>query len=418
MTTQELNALAPCPFCGGSDVVCCDQGDDDFAVTCKSCGASSKFDDVKSEAVRAWNTRTAATSPASVKAMREKTGWLIEKDDPPVYCIVNPKDYDEQWTSDASKALRFARREDAQAYSDHIGWTSPPVRIAEHMWVDGNARAAMQASVETATPAQEVVGYVCTGCGRLTKDPIEDMKAILKAGAISCCPERRMQALSRDWKTIEEQIAEAQGNRLLELFRDYLCINMQPGNDLAPLYVARIDELLSQPAPPSGTEALDAKRYRWLRDPKTDVALVLDKRVGESIRGLNDEFKGYDYEYRAGDELDAAIDAAMTDAAAQQGPTRTLIPVLVPDPNSASGERVEWKEAPAQQAVDVEAVKLFEVIEQECWDVRCISIPTGRWRCRCRLGDHRTPYGKAERARCWSRIDTDGSLERGDQRRP
>lgn len=102
----------------------------------------------------------------------------------------------------------------------------------------------------------------------------------VQAGVETATPAQQAVALSRDWKTIEEQIAAAQGNTLLELFRDYLCINTKPGNDLAPLYIARIDELLSQPAP-------------------------------------------------------------------------------------------------AQQAVDVEAVKLFEVIEQECWDVRCISIPTG-----------------------------------------
>lgn len=56
----------------------------------------------------------------------------------------------------------------------------------------------------------------------------------------------------------------------------------------------------------------DAERYRWLRDPKNDVALVLDKRTGyvsedEQIPGVG----GYHtYEYRAGVELDAAIDAA------------------------------------------------------------------------------------------------------------
>jgi hypothetical protein len=56
----------------------------------------------------------------------------------------------------------------------------------------------------------------------------------------------------------------------------------------------------------------DAERYRWLRDPTTDVSLVLDKRTGwvppdENVPGVG----GYHtYEYRAGDELDAAIDAA------------------------------------------------------------------------------------------------------------
>jgi hypothetical protein len=63
----------------------------------------------------------------------EAIGWLVEKDDPPVYATVSD-DYDEHWTADANKALRFARQQDAQAYSDHVGWTSPPVRVVEHMW--------------------------------------------------------------------------------------------------------------------------------------------------------------------------------------------------------------------------------------------------------------------------------------------
>lgn len=42
----------------------------------------------------------------------------------------------------------------------------------------------------------------------------------------------------------------------------------------------------------------DAERYRWLRDPE-------NKLVGESPSGIGI------WEYRAGDELDAAIDAAM-----------------------------------------------------------------------------------------------------------
>ena len=57
----------------------------------------------------------------------------------------------------------------------------------------------------------------------------------------------------------------------------------------------------------------DAERYQWLRDPKTDIALVIDKVVDEIP---SEEGTGYDglkvYEYRAGEELDAAIDAAMS----------------------------------------------------------------------------------------------------------
>lgn len=72
-------------------------------------------------------------NPSSLAEAKDETGWLIEMNDPPVYHIVS-SDHDEHWTADANAALRFARREDAQAYVEHIGWTSPPVRVAEHMW--------------------------------------------------------------------------------------------------------------------------------------------------------------------------------------------------------------------------------------------------------------------------------------------
>lgn len=58
--------------------------------------------------------------------------------------------------------------------------------------------------------------------------------------------------------------------------------------------------------------AADAERYRWLREPTSDVALVLDKRTDwvpedETLPGVGGY---YVYEYRAGEELDAAIDMA------------------------------------------------------------------------------------------------------------
>lgn len=37
------------------------------------------------------------------------------------------------------------------------------------------------------------VAFECTGCGRLTRDPIADMKKLNDGGAVSCCPERDMQ---------------------------------------------------------------------------------------------------------------------------------------------------------------------------------------------------------------------------------
>lgn len=55
----------------------------------------------------------------------------------------------------------------------------------------------------------------------------------------------------------------------------------------------------------------DAERYRWLRNPDQDVSLVLDKVVGETP--IDDLWGGgyKRYEYRCGEDLDAAIDAAM-----------------------------------------------------------------------------------------------------------
>ena len=57
---------------------------------------------------------------------------------------------------------------------------------------------------------------------------------------------------------------------------------------------------------------LDAERYRWLRDPTQPVGLVLDKVVGGTPADESTGTGGYrNYEYRAGDDLDAAIDTAM-----------------------------------------------------------------------------------------------------------
>jgi hypothetical protein len=58
-------------------------------------------------------------------------------------------------------------------------------------------------------------------------------------------------------------------------------------------------------------DAQDAVRYRWLRDPKNDVAKVIDKVSGEMPYDEGTRTGGYlMYEYRSGEELDSAIDAA------------------------------------------------------------------------------------------------------------
>src|SRR5688500_15632613 len=85
MTTKAIEAgaradLLPCPFCSSADVVYCDQGDDDFAVTCKSCGASSTFDDIEANAIAAWNRRAAIASGELVPASnRERIAELLDE---------------------------------------------------------------------------------------------------------------------------------------------------------------------------------------------------------------------------------------------------------------------------------------------------------------------------------------------------
>ena len=71
--------------------------------------------------------------------------------------------------------------------------------------------------------------------------------------------------------------------------------------------------------PASVADTRDAERYRWLRNPRQDVSLVLDKVTGYTPI---DKFGagGYNhYEYRSGEDLDSAIDAAIAAQAAAQG---------------------------------------------------------------------------------------------------
>lgn len=71
-----------------------------------------------------------------------------------------------------------------------------------------------------------------------------------------------------------------------------------------------------QPQAAQSEDSRDAARYRWLRNPDQDVGLVLDKRTewvppDDAVPGVGGYWM---YEYRAGEELDAAIDAALAQA--------------------------------------------------------------------------------------------------------
>ena len=61
----------------------------------------------------------------------EETGWLIELK-PSVSRRPQWFHLEEQWVTDASKAIRFARKQDAEAFIEYSGWTE--AFASEHMW--------------------------------------------------------------------------------------------------------------------------------------------------------------------------------------------------------------------------------------------------------------------------------------------
>jgi hypothetical protein len=87
---------------------------------------------------RAWAAALAASPPPAEKAEADEIAWLIElRGNRPTYWSLA---VDEPgWEADHDKALRFARREDAQAYIDDIGWTD--AFPTEHMWLGPRVRS-------------------------------------------------------------------------------------------------------------------------------------------------------------------------------------------------------------------------------------------------------------------------------------
>jgi hypothetical protein len=79
--------------------------------------------------------------------MTEQTGWLIERranhtNQPIWYSVLACTEWDWKqaidppmlWTTDASKALRFARQTDAEAFIKFKGFQH--ALATEHMWCD------------------------------------------------------------------------------------------------------------------------------------------------------------------------------------------------------------------------------------------------------------------------------------------
>jgi hypothetical protein len=78
-------------------------------------------------------SKYAASSSLSV-GEREQTGWLIELKGarPTWWSLTDAGDDAAGWVTDAGLALRFARKSDAEAYIQDMGWTEAVA--SEHVW--------------------------------------------------------------------------------------------------------------------------------------------------------------------------------------------------------------------------------------------------------------------------------------------
>lgn len=67
----------------------------------------------------------------------DETGWLIERNDlgAPQWLQFGPQKGYTTFTTDASKALRFARKCDADAFLYHHEHRDPALRLTEHKWL-------------------------------------------------------------------------------------------------------------------------------------------------------------------------------------------------------------------------------------------------------------------------------------------
>ena len=110
---QPAPAYETCPSCGGHGMI--STGDD--IVMCGECKSNGVV--------------PVEPAPAPVASV-EEAGWLIElKGTCPKWWRVGGG-IEPDWTADASQALRFARKQDAESYIDDIGWTE--AFASEHIW--------------------------------------------------------------------------------------------------------------------------------------------------------------------------------------------------------------------------------------------------------------------------------------------
>ena len=188
-TRQALAALLPCPFCGNSKgLAVANENPQDLSggyfIACPSCDASTGLrfacgEDPIPLLIEQWNRRAALSAQSVAGAVAtDETGWLIEHSGEILpgaeqraqvsWLRVQMKfnGYGARefgFTHDANEALRFARKEDAEAVlAMHLGadppdWYSKPFSVTEHMWPDA---LQPQAAPATEPSAQPVAGAV------------------------------------------------------------------------------------------------------------------------------------------------------------------------------------------------------------------------------------------------------------------
>lgn len=107
-------------------------------------------------AIRAYlSAPVAAVAPA---VGEDETAWLIElRGNVPKWWSLEYRP-GPNWTQDANRALRFARKEDADAYIWDIGWTE--AFATEHMWPTPRPLPALIAPAKPASALEPMAGFL------------------------------------------------------------------------------------------------------------------------------------------------------------------------------------------------------------------------------------------------------------------
>ena len=95
-----------------------------------------------------------ASQSCPQEPVKDETAWLVElKGSTPSWAVCFAGDYDDHWTTDSTKALRFARKADAEAFIAWNGWTE--AFASEHMWTTPPVGSGSQ--LADATPKKESI---------------------------------------------------------------------------------------------------------------------------------------------------------------------------------------------------------------------------------------------------------------------